>query len=494
MMRLASVSFVMSVALFVLTNVPAFAQDIIGWVPVYERYPNEDFTGIWGSAGNDIFAVGSSGLVMHFDGTSWQYSDAETSADLKGVWGLDATHVYAFGRGVILQFDGQTWRNMFEGYLTTGETFYGVWGANASELWAVSSNGYIWRFDGTRWSVPVFAAPDRYDFWSIWGTSADNIYVGGWLQPVFHYDGVEWKAVSIKTMENPEGRWDVHDIWGSGPDDIYVGKLHFDGLTWNVLNETTGKGLWGSGASDVFSVAFVNPGDSYAAIQHFDGNSWRTTSGGISKSVSGIPYELTDIWGSDRNNVYAVGKGGKIVRGPRFDVHIKFGGSGTGEVAAENTNLVCKSDCVASFDRGINLSLNALPAINSNFDVWSGDCAGIGTCGTTVESVRVITAVFSIKTFQLVVSVNGSGLGHVLQTNSGTTGVINCGTLCSDTFQYGETVALEAQPEVRSFLKGWSGDCSGVSTCNLYMISDKNVAATFDELRMEFLPLIKRIR
>jgi hypothetical protein len=47
------------------------------------------------------------------------------------------------------------------------------------------------------------------------------------------------------------------------------------------------------------------------------------------------------------------------------------------------------------------------------------------------------------------------------------------------TFADGTTVTLTATPTGRARFAGWSGDCSGKSTCVLSMTADHAVTATF---------------
>jgi hypothetical protein len=54
--------------------------------------------GVWGSATDDIFAVGASGMILHFDGTGWSVEPSGTNADLRAVWG-DSGEVFAVGAG-----------------------------------------------------------------------------------------------------------------------------------------------------------------------------------------------------------------------------------------------------------------------------------------------------------------------------------------------------------------------------------------------------------
>src|SRR5439155_245664 len=43
--------------------------------------------GVWGSGRKDVFAVGTGGTILHYDGTSWTVQPSGTPQVLYGVWG-----------------------------------------------------------------------------------------------------------------------------------------------------------------------------------------------------------------------------------------------------------------------------------------------------------------------------------------------------------------------------------------------------------------------
>src|SRR5436305_15059307 len=63
----------------------------------------------------------------------------------------------------------------------------------------------------------------------------------------------------------------------------------------------------------------------------------------------------------------------------------------------------------------------------------------------------------------LIVSLAGPGSGTVVSNPSG----INCGVTCSINFPNGSTVTLTATASTGSTFVGWSGACTGSSTCQI---------------------------
>ncbi len=105
---------------------------------------------VWQS-GSEIFAVGASGTIMHYDGTVWTKMDSGTTEKLYGVWGITVNNVFAVGdNGTILQYNGSVWSSMTS---STSVDLYGVWGSAADAVYAVGLSGTIVTYNGSNWST-----------------------------------------------------------------------------------------------------------------------------------------------------------------------------------------------------------------------------------------------------------------------------------------------------------------------------------------------------
>ena len=47
----------------------------------------KDLWGIWGRAADDLFAAGSGGVVLHYDGDEWNDAGSEAKQGMPDVWG-----------------------------------------------------------------------------------------------------------------------------------------------------------------------------------------------------------------------------------------------------------------------------------------------------------------------------------------------------------------------------------------------------------------------
>src|SRR5690349_4217335 len=76
---------------------------------------------------------------------------------------------------------------------------------------------------------------------------------------------------------------------------------------------------------------------------------------------------------------------------------------------------------------------------------------------------------------QLNVQMAGTGTGTVNSSPAG----ISCGSACTAAFDSGTEVTLTAAPAQGSTFAGWTGACSGTSTCKVTLTSNQSVTATF---------------
>jgi hypothetical protein len=89
-------------------NGGGWAQPLLGGTT--SRVPGVN--GLWGTTSNFVVGVGSGGLVLRFDGTTW-HKDRAASTDGTGTFfavsGSSATDVWAVGDNHFAHFDGNGW-------------------------------------------------------------------------------------------------------------------------------------------------------------------------------------------------------------------------------------------------------------------------------------------------------------------------------------------------------------------------------------------------
>jgi photosystem II stability/assembly factor-like uncharacterized protein len=242
---------------------------------------------IWGSSGNNIWAVGYDGTIVHYDGTSWltSYTGGESPAYLTSVWGTSDSNVYTCGAGGALLHYDTAWSVIRS---QTSTSLWDIWGLSADSIYMVGSNGLIMSYlDST---IARMTSPVTNALYSIWGTAHDNLWAVGWGGTILHYNGSTW------TEEDKLTSFGLLSIWGSAENDIYaVGQtvLHYDGVNWSpvrVKRDTDIHDIWAGIDGSTKEVIAVG------------------SSGRIMKSVGGDVFTAMSVNdGTVSTNLYGVG-------------------------------------------------------------------------------------------------------------------------------------------------------------------------------------------
>lgn len=253
----------------------------VPWEWILPKPQGDNLLGVWGTANDDIWAVGDKGRVLRFDGRRWNVLQPGVNEYLAGVWASGPGDVWFTGyNGRVLRFDGKRWWLHPTG---VSNDFNGIWGSGPKDVFTVGDRGVIFHFDGTCWTRQETGTEDL--FFGVWGSGPKNVWAVGGRGNVAHYDGTAWTPIQVDAGK------DAHfvAVWGTGPDNVYiVGNggtvLHKRGQHWG-REEVGTQGLlrwvWGTGPSDVWVA-----GDE-GVVRHFDGNRWKAASIGANRAVRG---------------------------------------------------------------------------------------------------------------------------------------------------------------------------------------------------------------
>jgi hypothetical protein len=163
---------------------------------------------------------------------------------------------------------------------------------------------------------------------------------------------------------------------------------------------------------------------------------------------------------------------------PGATVTVNKAGDGSGTVTSNIGGINCGNTCTATIPAGSTITLTATAATGSTFAGWSGPCTG-SSCSFKPSSNTTVTATFNkAPPPSATVTVNKAGDGSGTVTSN--VGGINCGSTCTATFTPpGSTITLTATAASGSTFAGWSGPCTGTSSCFFQAFSDTTVTATF---------------
>lgn len=285
------------------------------WIPQDAPAQGRTLRAVWASSPDNVFAVGDSGTVLHYDGTSWKAMSSGTTRDLNAVHGSSADNVYAVGsEATIIRYDGLKW-TLIKDCGSCAVAITGVWVNFAGVVITCTEDGGLGITPGQlaggcgvtlrdMWGNEA-VAPDSVDVWAV--GVGDPSGSGLEICRIFSFKGT-FGFGGLPTGTSS----DLHGVWGTSGGDIFVvGEggtiVHYDGIDWSPIASGTSnllRDVWGSSATDVYAV-----GDG-GTILHGDVSGWELMN-------SGTTLDLYGIGGSSAGNVFAVGQGGIVLhRGP----------------------------------------------------------------------------------------------------------------------------------------------------------------------------------
>jgi hypothetical protein len=266
---------------------------------------------IWGSSEADIWAVGDSGTIVHFDGSAWTLVDSGVTDNLTSVRGTGPSDVWAVGdAGSVLHWDGSAWTVVSQ----VGLPLLGLWAFAPDDVWAVGvdfggfgGSGFVHHWTGASTGWQDADVPGTDTLWRVWGSGSHDVWLAGASSgagATFHGDGMNFDSVAF--TGDP-----LHGIWGSGPDDVWAttstGSIeHWTGSAWSPAPalSSSGQGLFGVGGSGPDDVWTVGVG---GVVAHYAAGSW---------TISPTPTieTLFSVWSDTPSNAWLVGAHGTILR------------------------------------------------------------------------------------------------------------------------------------------------------------------------------------
>jgi len=88
-----------------------------------------------GTSADDVWAVGSGGTILHYDGTNWRPSSSGATGTLFALWAEDRKNAWAVGdHGTIVHWDGARWTPSPFG---SEDDLHGIWAPIGRDIWVV---------------------------------------------------------------------------------------------------------------------------------------------------------------------------------------------------------------------------------------------------------------------------------------------------------------------------------------------------------------------
>ncbi len=186
------------------------------WAPVDLGVQAPLLNWVFGFAEDDVYVVGDEGVILHYDGSSWSTESSTETESLWGIWGSSRDNMFAVGgsgrpdsKPTLLQRDASGWRSVAVPTIDRPNVFalFKVWGSGPNDVIAVGQRGVILRYDGSTWRSEASGTAE--DLISLWGTSANQVVaVGGRSNgQVVTWDGQNWTHRSLAPLPGVNGVW-----------------------------------------------------------------------------------------------------------------------------------------------------------------------------------------------------------------------------------------------------------------------------------------------
>jgi len=322
---------------FIFSNISVYAD--IFWEKM-DSNTTYNLKSVWGRSQSDIFAVGESGTILHYNGSNWTAMAGETLLTLNGVWG-DENCIYAVGdNGIILKYMGFQWQRVQS---NTSADLNAVWGLSYENVYVVGKSGVIIHLVEGVLSQMESSTLNKLN--SIWG-SAGKIFTVGSGGKILSYNGSGWITEPAQTFNS------INDIWAASPYNLFmVGSngmvLRYYENTWTekiIHSFMNLNSIWGSTETNIFAVGYDG------IILRYDGNytnEWAQMDSGTNNS-------LNCIWASSAKDVFAVGDNGTILHHSRkLQIEIT-------DKTSESQGIITGSVKIAySADKNISISLTS---------------------------------------------------------------------------------------------------------------------------------------
>lgn len=157
--------------------------------PIEGPIPHPAMFKVWGSGPDDVWLVGGSGLVLHWNGES--FDEPMLLGDrLLTVHGTGDrfTTVGGFRSGVLFELDGGQWVSRAPNPVAS---LMGVHLVGADDGWAVGIMGHVYRRQGGVWTRQDTGDATRDDLHSVWVDPEGGVWAaGGVVRELPLVDGV----------------------------------------------------------------------------------------------------------------------------------------------------------------------------------------------------------------------------------------------------------------------------------------------------------------
>jgi hypothetical protein len=212
------------------------------WLPMASG-TTQNLRGIWGTSGSNVWVAGAMGTVLHFDGTAWSPVAVASTNNLNAVWMASANDIFIAGGGSVLR--STNGGASFTKYNFSGSAV-GISGSGPNDVWVTTESSYVRRFNGSTWSTVNPGAGTSY--FAIHVRALNDTLVSSYTpnKETMQFAANKWTArKATGAIFQRMHAASANDIWGVGSSK--VGR--WNGSTWTVTSPLGAVSLLGAGGA-----------------------------------------------------------------------------------------------------------------------------------------------------------------------------------------------------------------------------------------------------
>jgi hypothetical protein len=308
--------------------------------------PTDDkihFTDLWGSGAKDVWAVGTRGTILHYDGATWEKADPVAPEGAAGftlrsvwlgrpddVWIADGYNIWhgtgwkgphASAWSFVASSEEEPAPTVIRGHDQTVFIARSMRGENFFSIQGALSTSHGWT-DGGLETTPIFA-----EYFLTFNAIAVSRQDEAWaIADLFDSEGFVFR-ISGASDPDPASPWQVEEydfksstrqplgVWG---DDSAVWLVGTKGMLRRIARSavpsksfeivespvrTDLHDIFGFGPNDVWAVGEAS------TVLHWDGNTWAKLSTPFDHLNESEKPTLESIWGSSPTDIWIAGDG-----------------------------------------------------------------------------------------------------------------------------------------------------------------------------------------
>jgi len=197
----------------------------------------DEVRGIGASATDDVHLVDKDKKAYLWSGTSWSQTGS-FSEEPRGVSVVSSSFAVTVGKsGLISHWNGTTWTTMSS---PTDKELFAVSMLSETDGFIVGDSGKVLRWNGTAWSEVSFPAGDKLRAVDYYAT--DLAFAGSEQDKIYRWNGTAWSQESLTTTKKiyAVAVWSATEAWAAGESGTI---LEWDGSSWTEYSGPTGDHL-----------------------------------------------------------------------------------------------------------------------------------------------------------------------------------------------------------------------------------------------------------